>query len=197
MRTITREYNLYPITELSNKAFETAYNKWLYSKEYQYSSDNRKTMEEFQTLFDVVVKDWRYDAYTYSYRFHTNVSQEIEELKGIRLLKYIINNQGFKLFAPKTFWSSKNYKKRTSKIFVSTECNLTGYCADYEILEPIYSFLKNPDKDTSFLQLMDKCLDNFFKYCKNDVESTESEEYFKEESLDRNYEYLENGTLFN
>lgn len=86
---------------------------------------------------------------------------------------------------------------RASRVFVSTDCPLTGYCADFAILDPIYKFLKNPTEEITYHDLMNSCLDNFFKMCCRDVESTETMEYFIDESLANEWEYLEDGTLFN
>ena len=44
---------------------------------------------------------------------------------------------------------------------------------------------------------MDTCLDTFFRFCKDDVVYSDSEEYFNEESNANELEYLANGKLFN
>lgn len=91
MRTITRTYDLFRLAELSAAARDTAYNEWLRTFEYGWDSDNRNTLEAFESVFKVKVNDWSYDTCRYSYRFTSRYSGEEEELSGIRLLKYIVN----------------------------------------------------------------------------------------------------------
>ena len=38
---------------------------------------------------------------------------------------------------------------------------------------PLYDFLKQPDKNTTYLQLMDKCLASFFRFCRDDMQYTQ------------------------
>ena len=94
MRTITRTYDLFQLAELSAAARDTAYNEWLRTFEYGWDSDNRNTLEAFESVFKVKVNDWSYDTCRYSYRFTSRYSGKEEELCGIRLLKYIVNNYG-------------------------------------------------------------------------------------------------------
>lgn len=201
MRTITREYNIFSIHELSADAKQAAYYTWIKNRDYSFSSDNRSTMEEFTKLFDLDIRNWSYDTCTYNYSFFTSLSGETEELSGERLAKYITNNHWHKLFTPKISWGKMNADHKTtrrlSRIFYNSNCTLTGYCADCAILQPIYDFLKHPDKSVTYLRLMDKCLDSFFRFCRDDMEYMQSEENFKEESHTNEWEYLQNGQLFN
>ena len=198
MRTITRTYDIFPLAELSTAARETAYSEWLSTFEYAYSSDNRSTLEAFERIFNVKVTNWSYDTCLYSYRFTSHYSGEEDELSGIRLLKYLVNNYWHTLFKPKTYYLKGNFKKqRRSLLFTDSSCVLTGYCADEDILKPIYDFLKSPDTDTTLYDLMDKCLDSFFKSCRNDMEYLSSEESFEESCEANGYEFLENGKMYN
>ncbi len=194
MRTISREYNLYPVSELPTKSQEVAHQEWLMHKEYGYSSDNRATLTEFENAFNLSIRDWSYDSCSYNYSFFTDLSGDIEQMQGIRLATYIINNHWHRLFTPKSYWRSG--KNRKSRVFVTTDCTLTGYCADCAVLEPIYKFLERPNEQTTYYDLMDSCLDSFFKYCRDDMEQTEKLEYFIEESENNEWEYLESGKIF-
>lgn len=117
-------------------------------------------------------------------------------MKGTRLLKYLVNNYWEDLYPPKTYWRRNYKKKRKSRVFVSDDCVLMGYYIDYEILKPIYDFLRAPD-DTALYELMDRCLDGFFKACRDDMKYQLSEEAFAESCEANSYEFLSNGTLFN
>ena len=55
MRTITRTYDLFQLAELSAAARDTAYNEWLRTFEYGWESDNRNTLEAFESVFKVKV----------------------------------------------------------------------------------------------------------------------------------------------
>ena len=85
MRTETRKYEVYKVDELSDKAKENAYWKWLKGFEYD-ASDNRATLKAFEEIFKVKVSRWNYDACTYNFQFISNYSGEEEELCGVRLL---------------------------------------------------------------------------------------------------------------
>ena len=198
MRTITRTYDLFQLAELSVAARETAYSEWLHTFEYGWDSDNRNTLEAFESVFKVKVNDWSYDTCRYSYRFTSRYSGEEEELSGIRLLKYIVNNYWHTLFKPRTYYLKGNYKKRRkSRVFTDNCCVLTGYCADEDILRPIYDFLKAPDTRITLYDLMDKCLDSFFKSCRDDMEYQCSEESFEESCAANDYEFWGNGKMYN
>ncbi|MFR9576570.1 MAG: hypothetical protein SNI95_06870, partial [Rikenellaceae bacterium] len=82
MRTISREYNLYPVSELTTKSQEVAHQDWLRDKEYVYSSDNRVTLTEFENSFNLSIRDWSYDSCSYNYSFFTDLRGEIEEMQG-------------------------------------------------------------------------------------------------------------------
>lgn len=198
MRTITKTYNIFLLAELSTAARETAYSEWLSTFEYSWSSDNRNTLDAFERIFNIKVTNWSYDACEYSYRFTSQYSAEEEELSGIRLLKYLVNNYWHTLFKPKAYYLKGNYKKRRkSRVFTDNCCVLTGYCADEDILRPIYDFLKAPDTRTTLYDLMDKCLDSFFKSCRDDMEFQCSEESFEESCAANDYEFLGNGKMYN
>ena len=197
MRTETRKYEVYKVDELSDKAKENAYWKWLKGFEYD-ASDNRATLKAFEEIFKVKVSRWNYDACTYNFQFISNYSGEEEELCGVRLLKFIVNNYWHSLFKPKTYWHKKDFhKQRRSRISVTNDCVLTGYCADMDILKPIYDFLKVPDKHTNLYDLMNDCIDSFFRFCRDDVEYASNEEAFERDCEANGYEFLSNGEIFN
>lgn len=195
MRTETRTYEVYTLNELTKKAREKAYNNWLERHDYYWDGEyNQKTLQAFEQTFNIKMERWSYDTYNYTYRFTSNYSEEEDNLKGIRLLKFLVNNYWNDLYRPRDYWKSYQ-KKRESHIFVSNNSVLIGYYMDDVILKPIYDFLKSPD-DTTLYELMDKCLDGFFKACRDDMEYQFSEEYFAESCEENNYEFLSDGTMF-
>lgn len=199
MRTETRTYTLYRITELSEEAKEKAYNQWLSNRYfYGWTHENRQTLDTFCERFGIVCRSWRYDACNYSYDYRSRQDESIDRLSGWRLVVYLTNNHWSDLYTPKFYWNGrKGRKSRKSRILADTCCPLTGYYIDNHILGPIYDFLKSPSENVTFDNLMDKCLDSFFRACRDDMESTQALEHFTEESNANGWEYLSDGKLFN
>jgi hypothetical protein len=174
---------------------ERAHGDWLHSgPDYPDEYDNRGTLDAFCKLFHVDCRRWEYGDSGYSYRFGMNVGERIEELRGLRLAKYIVNNHGYALFIPKTY--RKNFKCRKSRIQVDTCCVLTGYCMDHDILAPMYEFLARPDPGMTFNRLVDLCLDNYFRACRDDRAYYYSPESFREICEGNDWEFRADGRRF-
>lgn len=112
MRTITETFEVFKLNELSAKSQETAYERWLNNFEYFWADENRSTLDDFCKLFDVRVYDWEYGC-NYNYRFDIT-NDDAEELCGLRLWKFLMNNFWNFLYERKVF--STGNKKRKSKI---------------------------------------------------------------------------------
>ena len=196
MRTVQKTYTLFTLSELDDEARQRAYADWLAKgRDYPYVYENRNTLEAFCNLFRIVCANYRYDSYTYAYRFRTGHGEETERLSGVRLLAYLYNNFHAELYKPKTYWTKDRKRGRKSRIFVTCECPFTGVVSDDIILQPLMNFMRSPD-GRNFKELMRDCLENFFRSCRDDCEYVESEEYFTNESHSNNWEYLIDGTLF-
>ena len=156
---------------------------------------DRQTLDTFCERLGIVCRNWRYDAYNYSYDYRSRQEDCIDRLNGWRLATYLTNNHWSDLYAPKYFW--KGTKGRKSRIFIDTCCPLTGYYIDNYILAPMYDFLKSPSENVTFDNLINACLRSFFRACRDDMESTQTMEYFVEECNAHNWEYLSDGKLFN
>ena len=146
MRTETRTYEVYNLHELTRESQAKAHSHWAEHCDYGWDKENRATLQAFERIFNIKADRWSYDSCTYWYRFTSHYSEEEDNMKGTRLLKYLVNNYWEDLYPPKTYWSRNYKKKRKSRVFVSDDCVLTGYYIDYEILKPIYDFLKVPDE---------------------------------------------------
>ena len=196
MRTIQKTYTLFILDELKDEARQRAYSDWLAKGyDYPFASDNRHTLDAFCALFGIVCTRYSYDSTMYNYSFHTRQEEDVEQLAGIRLQTYLYNNFYSGIFKSKTYRTKDCQKKRESRVFVNSECPLTGFIMDDIILQPLYDFLQRPDGRT-FKELMRDCLCAFFRSCHDDCEYCESEEHFKDESLQNDWEYLSDGTLF-
>lgn len=190
----TVRINVYALNELSEKAQNRAYCNWQQYHEYHNGADNRQTLKAFCALFDVYCNNHSYDTMTYNYSFFTRHTGKVENLSGVRLATYLYNHYFERLFVHKKFYT-KNYKKsRESKVFYSNECVLTGYCADVDILQPVYGFLEKPEECINFYDLIDICLNNFFAFCQCDYEAYMNEESFEEDVSETLY--FENGDVY-
>lgn len=144
----------------------------------------------------------------------------LEELEGIDLYKFIqlnfmdtlyprkyrgsITREAYEKYdlsfpGPRPFYQVKKdkYVSLYSKYLRHTgaECSLTGYCADNDILDPIYNYLKNFNKATTYEELIQECLDSFISAWERDMEWQDSDEY-KRETIEANeYEFTEEGRM--
>ena len=137
MRTEIRTYEVYNLHELTREAQAKAHSRWMDKFDYAWDKENRATLQAFERTFNIKAERWSYDSCTYTYRFTSYYSEEEDNLKGARLLKYLVNNYWNDLYIPKTIWGHNYKTKRKSRVFVSDDCVLTGYCMDYEILAHI------------------------------------------------------------
>ena len=132
MRTETRTYTLYQITELSGEAKEKAHNEWLCNRYfYGWTDENRKTLDTFCECFGIVCGHWRYDEIHYSYDYRSRQKDYIDKLSGWRLATYLTNNHWNDLYTFPVwyyqfkFYSVQRYDRRwTKRCF---QCAFTVY----------------------------------------------------------------------
>jgi len=194
MRTI--EIKAYQFAELSDKAKENAHNEYL-SKGYpnDWSEENLDSWKKFLDIFPVKNNGRNWNDITFT------GEESVENLTGQRLATYIWNNYKMDLFKGKYYSTSGrydenrkyHYKKRYSKIQLETSCVMTGYCMDDSILAPIYAFLKKPNKNTDFMDLMNECGNAWEEALDADSEWQSSMEYFKDACEANEYEFDEDG----
>jgi hypothetical protein len=197
MRTETITRNVYTIHELSDQARERAHEKWNEHDDYCWGDENRKSLEWFAERFHVVTKGWSYGGWGRTYmRFDLrmdDVVYDIEVLKGQRLANWLMLHHFSDLYEGK--WYCKNYpKQRRSKVMFQESCP-TGYCIDYSLLEPVRDFIKNPNPNTTYEELMEDCLDSWLTACQEDWEFTQTMEYFIDACDANEYEFYENGEM--
>jgi hypothetical protein len=217
MKQIT--IDTFEITELSEKAKEKAYYKWLEGREYFWGDDNKASLEKFAEIFPVKIRNWSYGDRGAGVDYSFTERDEIEELSGWRLATYLWNNyrdtiyqrkylQSFRrdnrIFHPmvrqkveKDRETGKEYywTKVTSNWRVDTyNCPLTGYFIDNSLLDPIWKFMDNPD-NRSFKDLLDDCFGEWVKDCEEDYEFSTSMERFVEEAHEMEWMYDEKGRM--
>ncbi len=125
MRTETRTYTLYRITELSEEAKEKHTPNGCTTDIFTVGHTRTvRPLIPFCERFGIVCRNWRYDACNYSYDYRSRQEDCIDRLNGWRLAAYLMNNHWNDLYTPKYFW--KGTKGRKSRIFVDACCPLYG-----------------------------------------------------------------------
>lgn len=218
MRTVrTKIYKFEELTkEAQQKAIESYRNNGL-SFDFIYS-DAELTVNAFCNAFKVKSGSHSWLDCNTSY-----IDDDILNLSGLRLRKYILNNFGYILFKPKYLKSggmNDDFKpfhpmrKQTtintgpnkgkilvsyySNIFkVAQNCNLTGMCYDDDMMQPIYDFLNLRSFDsTNFEDLLNSCFDAMRKTLKDEEDYMYTDEYIIEEINSNDYEFTKDGKQF-
>ncbi len=193
---------VYSVEELSERALDRAYYDWYFDSVYPWSEENEKTLLEFERVFPVKVTDWRYGGGCKYVRFHMTCEDEMAELEGFRLAKYIWNNYRHSIYKGKYYSKGKyvggkyQYVSRHSKIILEKDCPLTGYYLDYDILKPIWDFLDGPRPNITFKDLMKECLEKWVKACEDDYNNYYSLDNFIEIANVNGWEFYEDGSMF-
>jgi Fe-S cluster biosynthesis and repair protein YggX len=218
MRTIrTKIYNFSELSkEAQQNAFENYRNNYL-TFDFIYS-DAESTVKAFCDAFSVKSgsRSWL-DCNT------SNIDDNILNLTGLRLRKYILNNFGDTLYKRKYLKSggnSKNLKpfhrmRKQNEIKsgpnkglfysiyysnickVAQNCNLTGMCYDDDMMRPIYDFLElRTFSSTNFEDLLNECFNEMRNTLEKEKDYMETDEYITEEIEANEYEYTEEGNKF-
>lgn len=192
-RTITTD--VYHFEQLSDEAKEKARDWWRQAEaeDPAWANERRESLEAFCKEFPIEVKGWEYDAY--SYRIHKvwTAGSDSQAIKGKRLIGFLLAEYG-----PRILWEPKVYekdgKKRRSKVtVVATSCKLTGYCMDECLLDPIRKYLKAPDMNLHYCELLAQCLDAWGQACVDDVADSMKDEQVDETIIANEYEFDEEG----
>lgn len=224
MKTITKQIDVYSFDELSEESKEKAINHFRESNQEDpwFVLEANATFEKFANIFGI---NWYQIDYEEPYRneYRLTFDDNILELSGLRLAKWIYNNYSSYLFTrkylkhgelldnpPKFQHPMQRVKQITSKcpnqgkysisyysnIQKSDDCVLTGVCYDIDILKPIYEFLDNPKKNIDIKTLINDCIYSLCHSVSSEIEYRNSDECITEEIKVNEYEFLENGELF-
>jgi hypothetical protein len=200
MRTQTIEQTIYSYSDLllpENESLkEKVIGNFRDSEDYSYIwNEAYYTVKKFNEVFDLKggVSSWldfnsdcNNDAFQY-------------ELTGIRLRTFIINNYYSNIYSAKIFRLKNNWnKRRTSKLFKTNCCELTGVYYDDMILAPIYNLIESyTDKmsEVSFKDLITDCYENLRIAINEIIEYNESDEGLLERIESTGYEFDEDGDI--
>jgi hypothetical protein len=145
------------------------------------------TLKGFCKHFDIILMDYCISGIeARNEKINLDLSENIAELSGVRLWKYIENN----------FSSYINqYTGKPGKLLAG-ECPFTGMCYDESILDPIRDFMRAPDRDTDFYRLADDCAQALLNAVHLDTEYDLSDEGLKETAEANEYQFTENGAIY-
>jgi len=199
----TKTINLYSFEELSEGAKQKAIEE-LRPEEIFWAEENRQSMETFADLFPVKVTNWSYGGRGEGVDFRMTCEDQIEELTGYKLAKYLWNNYSNVIFKPKEYWICNgtkncvgiNAKSRKSKLFKDLNDSLTGYYMDTVLLSPIADFMLKPD-NRNFEEVLTDCFQAWIEACNQDVEYQNSDEAIIERIEANEYTFTEDGKLEN
>ena len=214
MKTI--EVKLYSFNELSQEAKEKAIqNHRNNGLEYFWNEENLQSLKAFCKVFDIDLKKYSIDSYGHSYvDTSLNASEDVLNLSGVRLLKYLWNNFRTDIYKGKYYFvkseqalKHKRVKSQTlknGKIFNSyrsaiqleSSCPFTGYCMDEDLLEPVFKFMALPLNSVTYEDLLNDCIESWLSAAVKDLEYQESDEFIGEHLEANEYEFTEDGELF-
>ena len=189
MKTI--KINLFRFDELSNESQQIAYKNWLDTeREFFWGEEAVVSIKHALDHFGFDMYDYSID---YSCANQSSVSirrlfdfpDEINNMAGIRLYKYIHNNY---LFKP------AKYNKSGISI-LSGNCPLSGYYMDEVFLNEIRNFMIKPYNIT-FYKLMRLCVLNCLKEIQTDYEYQNSFYYFALLSNANEFEFTQDGKIW-
>lgn len=201
----TIETTVYTYSELSDKAKEKAREWYLgIGHEFFWSDEWRDSLKAAEQAFPIKVMDWEVDTYSSNYRMKWTGSDHEEELSGVRLRTYLLNNY-YHIFYTRKHYGEYRKNEQTGKYryqryskcqWERTSCPWTGYCGDESFMDKLWEFIEKPNPSTTFKELMDDCCSHFFTHWQKDCEFQVSEEYIADHLEANGYEFTVDGKRF-
>lgn len=189
MRTET--ISIYQFSELSEEAKREALDKFEAFTDHIWD-DAHETVKKFCDEF--YIKTGHNSWLDYS---SNKFDDPINELTGVRLRTWLINNYGHLFTEGKPFGyylGGGKYKHRSKVIFVNTCCPFTGVCYDEDILQPLRDFIKKPD-NSNLDDLFYDCFETLRNSIESEIEYRNSDEAKQEDIEANGYEFYEDGTM--
>lgn len=209
---------VYSFDELSDEAKQVAIqnerdsrsNHWYFPWQNEYQD----TLSAFCERFGITVEDngYSYGTVDVKHGCYPKVSGNAdtwtqrryditgENVQGLRLRTYIINNYGDVLFERrKKYTKGYGSKHRISRVFTTeTSCPFTGFCADDDILQPMRDFVNNPTSKRptyDLHDLMDDCVSAWNRAWMADCAYYLSDECITDDICANEYQFTENGEM--
>jgi len=187
MRTIRTK--VYQFSELGEPAKQKAIEWYRDGNEYIHSGEVLDTIKKGLAQFGATLKNYSidWDNINCSYfAIDLETTDEIEELEGVRLWKYLHNNNML------AYWNK--YHKKTQNLLAG-DCPFTGICFDEDFLDNIRKFVKKPDS-TTFKELLTDAVYNTINAGCKDWDYINSDEGIEESIIANEYEFKADGTRF-
>lgn len=205
MRTET--INIYKFDELPEDVQENIIENWRNDGVFPWSDENTDVLDAFCVIFGVRVTDWDYGYQNYINWCYEG-DYDHEELSGLRLQRFLVNNYWGGVFKGK-YYSTKgqwiggkyHYKSKRSRCQFGSCCPLTGHVIDDVILAPVIQYMLDPRKagarwqSMTLTDLLYDCLRAWVYACRNDYENWLSPEAIKDDIEANEYEFYSDGTL--
>lgn len=144
---------------------------------YSWGDENTDSLKAFCTHFGLTGLDYSISLASHSYARATIDDTDISELSGVRLWKYLNNN---------------NFVNRD---FLGGDCPFTGYCFDETLLDAIREFMRAPI-DIDFQELMSTCLEDWVQAYIKDWEYTYTHDSIIEHLQANEYQFTESGHFY-
>lgn len=218
MKTITKEFIVYEYQELSEEAKKFAFEKWqeMNSHEFFWHNESIDCLENFLGFFGLKIKNFSLGLYNDNFiEWGKNqVEQNILELSGNRLLKYINNNvkqkgkylksfdkdfsKYFKFNREVKFYKGSNETVTYFYSKIEKEYSGTGYCFDYIFIEEIKKIEKyiREKKGVMFQTFINFCTQAFIAEYQSDYKNQISKDMFIEKTTDNKTQFLESGEVY-
>ena len=165
MKTIT--IKAYTFKELPENIQDKVMDGFRCDQEFHWSEEYIESLKWALDFFNFELSNYNIDWNNFSgsdIRIKSRNDDEIDELTGTRLYKYLINN-----------FSTAKTKHGNVKTFEGN-CAFTGFCSDEDFLDPINEFLKKPSTKYNFYELIEECASNLLLAGCNDFEYQQSDE---------------------
>jgi hypothetical protein len=165
------ETKVYTFDELNDKAKEKALAWWSERYEMLDGDDIVKSIKEFVGLFHGKLEDWSFDWYGGRSSWKVSLPEEVEEISGFRLYKWIVNN-------------GVPYKDN---------CPLTGMCWDETLLNEVREFMTYPKRSLTAKELIDSGIHNLLKVMEDEYRYQAYGDGAIENIQANEYEFTEDG----
>lgn len=188
MRTV--RIKVYKYAELGGKAQKVALNNMREGMEFHWGDEYIDSIKKGCEHFDFELKHWSIDwdsSARSSFTLSSSHSEEVDELSGARLWKFIQNNSYLK-------YRNKYHNNRLDNL-LDGDCPFTGYCGDENFLDAVREFIAKPTNMT-FKELIEECVERTIKAGCADWDYQNSEKGIVEEMEANDYEFYENGKRF-
>lgn len=198
MKTVS--INVYSYPELSEKAKQKAYYRWLETDPAGWvTMDLRDFLVDLEG-YGVKLTKWQFDESNYWFILDTSsdLAPEIEitELKGLTALKKAMRLYAEIVIRPKTYYTSKPrlLKHRKSKTLFHSEGDYLW--TTYSFTMTLKELINKKDLSLSLFDYISSSMNTLFKDVQREYADQTSQEAFKLNNEDNEWFYFENGNLY-